>query len=204
MTWETWLAFAAASAVVLVLPGPTVLLVVSHALSHGRRATAATVAGVTLGDFAAMTASLAGMGALLATSAELFTLLRWAGAAYLIYLGVKLWRAPALTDADPGAQERGLAGLFWHAFAVTALNPKSIVFFVAFTPQFIHADAPYWPQAATAVATYVFLSAMNAGMFGVLGRRARHLARSAAAMRTVNRVGGGLLAGAGAAAAAWR
>lgn len=204
MTWETWLAFAAASAVVLVLPGPTVLLVVSHALSHGRRAASATVAGVVLGDFVAMTASLAGLGVLLATSAELFTLLRWVGAAYLIYLGVKLWRSAPAGGGLPGAEEQSPAALCAHAFAVTALNPKSIVFFVAFAPQFIRPDAPYLPQAAAAVATYVGLSAVNAALFGVLGERARKLAGDPAALRVVNRTGGGLLVGAGVATAAWR
>lgn len=204
MAWETWLAFAAASVVVLVLPGPTVLLVVSHAIAHGRRAAVATVAGVALGDLAAMTASLAGLGVLLATSAELFTALRWLGAAYLIYLGVKLWRAPAaamgLPEADDGAARR----LLLHAFAVTALNPKSIVFFVAFAPQFITSDAPYWTQAAVMIATYVGLSVVNAGFFGVLGERARKATGRTEVLRAINRAGGGLLVGAGVAAAAWR
>lgn len=204
MAWETWLAFAAASVVVLVLPGPTVLLVVSHALSHGRRAAVATVAGVALGDLAAMTASMAGLGVLLATSAELFTVLRWLGAAYLIYLGVKLWRAPAaamgLPEADGGAARR----LMLHAFAVTALNPKSIVFFVAFVPQFIRPDAPYWSQAAVMIATYVGLSVINAGFFGFVGERARKVAGRAEVLRAINRTGGGLMIGAGVAAATWR
>src|SRR5690606_21870981 len=97
MSFEQWLAFAAASAVVVAIPGPTILLVVSYALGHGRKMAGATVAGVTLGDFTAMTASMLGLGALLAASATLFTLLKWVGAAYLIYLGIKLWRAPTRT-----------------------------------------------------------------------------------------------------------
>lgn len=204
MAWETWLAFAAASVVVLVLPGPTVLLVVSHAIAHGRRAAVATVAGVALGDLAAMTASLAGLGVLLATSAELFTALRWLGAAYLIYLGVKLWRAPAAPMGLPEADDAAARRLLLHAFAVTALNPKSIVFFVAFAPQFITPDAPYWSQAAVMITTYVGLSVINAGFFGVLGERARKVAGRAEVLRTINRAGGGLLVGAGVAAAAWR
>lgn len=204
MSWETWLTFVAASVVILIIPGPTVLLIISHALSHGRRAAAATVAGVALGDLAAMTASLAGLGVLLTTSAELFTALRWVGAAYLVYLGVKLWRAPAAEAGLPAAADGAVFRLFAHAFAVTALNPKSIVFFVAFTPQFISPDAPYWTQAATMIATYVVLSVINAGLFGLLGERARSVVGRASVLRVVNRAGGGLMVGAGVATAAWR
>ena len=101
MSIATWLAFAAASAVLLLIPGPTVLLVVSYALTQGRRVALAMAAGVALGDFTAMTLSLAGLGALLLTSATLFTVLKWVGAAYLVYLGVKLWRAePQMPDVS--------------------------------------------------------------------------------------------------------
>ena len=102
MSIETWLAFVAASAVLLAIPGPTILLVISYALGHGRKVASATVAGVALGDFTAMTASMLGLGALLATSAALFTVLKWVGAAYLIYLGIKLWRAPASSRMAAG------------------------------------------------------------------------------------------------------
>src|SRR5690242_21860988 len=94
MQFDHWLAFAAASGILLAIPGPTVLLVISYALGHGRRSAYATVAGVALGDFTAMTASMVGLGALLAASAMLFMLVKWIGAAYLVFLGVKLWRAP--------------------------------------------------------------------------------------------------------------
>ena len=90
MPIETWLAFVAASAVLLVIPGPTILLVVSYALGQGRRVALPVAAGVALGDFTAMTLSMLGLGALLATSATLFTVLKWIGAGYLIWLGIKL------------------------------------------------------------------------------------------------------------------
>ena len=90
MSFETWIAFAVTAAVVVAIPGPTVLMVISYALGHGRRAAYAIVAGVALGDFTAMTASMLGLGALLATSAEIFTAVKGVGAAYLVYLGIKL------------------------------------------------------------------------------------------------------------------
>src|SRR3954470_6110799 len=101
MCFENWLAFAAASAILLVIPGPTILLVVSYALGQGWRTALPMAVGVALGDFTAMTFSLLGLGALLATSATLFAVLKLAGAAYLVWLGVKLWRAGAALDAKP-------------------------------------------------------------------------------------------------------
>ncbi|MEQ9261095.1 MAG: LysE family transporter, partial [Roseovarius sp.] len=90
MPLDLWLAFMAASFALLIIPGPTVLLVLSYALSQGRRVALASAAGVALGDFIAMTASLLGLGALVLASATLFTVLKWVGAAYLVWLGVKL------------------------------------------------------------------------------------------------------------------
>ena len=87
MSLETWVAFAAASAVLLIIPGPTILLVVSYALGQGWRTALPMAIGVALGDFTAMTLSMLGIGALLAASATVFTALKWIGAAYLIYLG---------------------------------------------------------------------------------------------------------------------
>src|SRR5260221_14070304 len=106
MTLDHWLAFAAASAILLAIPGPTVLLVISYALGHGRRSAYATVAGVALGDFTAMTASMLGLGAMLAASAALFTVLKWVGAAYLVYLGIKLGRGPG-GGGGPGGGRGG-------------------------------------------------------------------------------------------------
>ncbi len=197
MTLEHWLAFAAASAVMLAIPGPTVLLVVSYALGHGRRAARATVAGVALGDFTAMTASMLGLGALLAASAAVFTVLKWVGAAYLIYLGIKLWRAkPAAAGVDEAAETQPLR-IFAHAYVVTALNPKSIVFFVAFLPQFLVAGAPLLPQMLVFEATFLVLATLNAALYGWLAARARTTIRKPRVQSAVNRVGGTLLIGAG-------
>jgi threonine/homoserine/homoserine lactone efflux protein len=93
MTLELWFAFVLASSALLILPGPTILLVLSYALAQGRRSALPTVVGVALGDLTALTLSLVGLGAVLAASATAFTLLKWFGALYLIWLGVRLWRA---------------------------------------------------------------------------------------------------------------
>ena len=204
MQFDHWLAFAAASGILLAIPGPTVLLVISYALGHGRRSALGTVAGVALGDFTAMTASMLGLGALLATSAEVFTVLKWIGAAYLIYLGIKLWRAPVSDPGDVTAVEVGRTRMFLHAYAVTSLNPKSIVFFVAFLPQFLDATAPALPQMMVCEATFVVMATLNALLYGLMASAARRTIRKPVVQRAVNRTGGSLLIGAGLLAVAWR
>jgi threonine/homoserine/homoserine lactone efflux protein len=204
MNLEHWLAFAAASAIMLAIPGPTVLLVISYAFGHGRKSALATVAGVALGDFTAMTASMLGLGALLATSAALFTGLKWIGAAYLIYLGIKLWRAPAGGLGEEAAPEMKPRRIFLHAFAVTALNPKSIVFFVAFLPQFLVPSAPLLPQMILFEATFLVLATLNAAIYALAASAARGTIRKPSVQRIVNRTGGSLLIGAGLLAAGWR
>jgi threonine/homoserine/homoserine lactone efflux protein len=205
MTFDLWLAFVAASAVMLAIPGPTIMLVITYAIGEGRRSAWSTVAGVTLGDFTAMTASLLGLGALLTASAELFAVLKLLGAAYLVYLGIRLFRArPERSETEPStpAKPRRGSTMLWHAFAVTALNPKSIVFFVAFLPQFMRPTEPLLPQIILLEVTFLALAALNAAFFALLAGRARGVVRRQSVRRTINRVGGGLLAGAGFATAA--
>jgi threonine/homoserine/homoserine lactone efflux protein len=205
MTFAQWLAFAIASAILVAIPGPTVLLVVSYALGHGRKYALATTIGVALGDLTAMTASMLGLGVLLAASAELFTAVKWIGAAYLIYLGFRLWRAPAVDpDAVTTGNDLHTGRIMAHAYAVTTLNPKSIIFFVAFVPQFIDPHAASVSQIAIFEATFVGLAAANALGYALLASGARRAIRKPSVQRAVNRTGGALLMGAGVFAAAWK
>jgi threonine/homoserine/homoserine lactone efflux protein len=204
MTIETWLAFAAATAVLLVIPGPTILLVISYALGRGMRAALPVAIGVALGDFTAMTLSMLGVGALLATSALLFTALKWAGAAYLIWLGISLWRAGGRLEAAPARVDTPSLRMLAHAWLVTALNPKSITFFVAFLPQFLDQAADFWTQMLIFETTFVCLAFANAIGYGLVASRARSFVRSERAIGLFNRAGGALLIGAGVAAAGIR
>ena len=105
-----------------------------YALGKGRSSGWATVPGAVLGDFTAMTLSLLGAGAILAASATLFTTLKLFGAAYLIWLGIQLWRASPSAERISGDRQEATQGsMFWSCYVVTALNPKSIIFFIAFT-----------------------------------------------------------------------
>lgn len=206
MDLNLWLAFVAASIALLMIPGPTVLLVLSYALSQGRRAALSTAAGVALGDFLAMSASLAGLGALVLTSAMVFTVLKWAGAVYLVYLGVKLLRsAGGLTfGVATDRPKTSDAAMFRHAATVTALNPKSIAFFIAFVPQFLVTDAPLAPQFAILIATFVSLAAVNALVYALLADRLRAQIGRPAVTGWLARGGGLALIAMGVATAALR
>ncbi len=206
MEFHVWLAFASASIALLLIPGPTVLLVLSYAISQGKRVAVATAAGVALGDLVAMSASLAGLGALVLASAELFLLLKWVGAAYLIYLGIKLYRSAATASLDPveDVADAAAGRVFAHAAAVTALNPKSIVFFIAFVPQFINPQATLPPQFGILIATFVGFAALNALAYALLGDKLRQRIRHPAVMPMLTRLGGGALVAMGVATAAIR
>jgi threonine/homoserine/homoserine lactone efflux protein len=206
MTFQIWLAFVAASTVLVIIPGPTVLLVLSYALSQGKRVALATVAGVALGDLIAMTASLAGLGAVVLASASIFMVLKWVGAAYLIYLGVKLFQsAPAMGLGDIGKLEKSSpTSVFCHAATVTALNPKSIVFFIAFVPQFLTVQSPLLSQFAILIATFVGLAALNALVYALLADRLRARISQPSVLARVSRFGGSALIAMGIATAVYK
>ncbi len=204
MTFETWLAFAAASAVLLIIPGPTILLVVSYALGQGWRSALPVSIGVALGDFTAMTLSMLGVGAILAASATVFTALKWVGAAYLIYLGIKLFRAGGSLDVEPKTDAASTMKMVAHAWLVTALNPKSITFFVAFLPQFLDKHGDFFTQMLIFETTFLVLAFLNAAGYALIASRARNLVKNPRAIGVFNKTGGTLLIGAGVATATLR
>jgi len=198
MPFDLWLTFAAASMALLLIPGPTVLLVLSYALSKGRSVAVASAAGVALGDLVAMTASLLGLGALMLASATAFTVLKWIGVAYRIYLGVKLIRsAPMAGHTVPVADTITARRVFGHTAAVTALNPKSIAFFIAFVPHFIRPDASLLPQFSILIATFVALAAANALAYALAADRLRRIVARPSVITWITRAGGATLVGMG-------
>lgn len=196
MTFDLWLTFVAASTALLLIPGPTVLLVLSYALSKGRSVAAASAAGVAAGDLIAMTASLLGLGALVMASATAFTVLKWIGAVYLVWLGIKLIRSAPTKGLAP-VRDVTTKGVFGHTAAVTALNPKSIAFFIAFVPQFIQTTEPLLPQFVTLIATFVTLAAINAFAYALLADRLRRLIARPDILTWITRTGGATLIGMG-------
>lgn len=197
MTLEIWSTFVAVVVVFALIPGPTVILVTGQAISYGKKSVLPLVAGVLLGDFVAMSLSLLGLGAILATSATLFTILKWFGVAYLLYLGVKVWNEKPEINSSSQAQNLSKAKLFKSSFLVTALNPKDIVFFVAFLPQFINQSSAVFPQLLILMFTFLVIISVTISSFALFAGLVRHRIQSYQARKRLNRIGGGALVGAG-------
>lgn len=198
MPVEPWLAFVAASAILLVIPGPTILTVISYSVAHGQRANIPLVAGVALGDCTALALSLLGLGALLAASAFWFTVIKLAGGLYLLYLGIKLLTAKISTpDSTVPIAPSSRWHLFLNTYLVTALNPKGIIFFVAFLPQFIDHRANVTLQLWILAGTFVLMAIINSTLYAIFAASARTALASARAQRGFNVVGGSLLGAAG-------
>jgi threonine/homoserine/homoserine lactone efflux protein len=186
-------AFLAASLALLLIPGPAVLLVVARSLAGGRRACLGTVAGVAGGDLAQALAAVAGLSALVASSATAFDVVRLAGAAYLIVLGIRHLRSGEDAEAPEGHPRRAAL----DAFTVAALNPKTAVFFLAFLPQFVDPSGSAPLQALVFGVLFVALGVLtNLGWVLVCGLAGRAL-RGARARRWRRLAGGGLLIGLG-------
>jgi len=189
MTFESWAAFTAASAVLLVIPGPTVLLVVSYALGQGWRTALPMAIGVALGDFTAMTLSMLGLGALLAASATLFTILKWVGAAYLVYLGLH-----ALRDVVRGRPiEPGTSASPQRPFRQGLLsnlgNPKIGVFFTSLLPQF----AGSFPALVALAGTFALMGLLWLSVYAVVVARAGDVLRRSGIRRALDAVTGTVL-----------
>lgn len=199
MSIELWLAFVAAATILLIIPGPTILSVISYSVAHGRRANLPLVAAVALGDSTALALSLLGVGALLAVSAFWFTVVKWVGGLYLLYLGISLLRAGVVpaerTAAAPAPTSRWR--LFVNTYLVTALNPKGMIFFVAFLPQFINPAQSTAPQLWILALTFVVLATANAALYAAFAGSASTLLSSRKAQRRFNLAGGSLLSVAG-------
>lgn len=198
MSLEIWLAFVLASAVVLVIPGPTILTVISYSLAHGRRVRLPLVAAVALGDSTALVLSLLGLGALLAASAFWFGVVKCVGGFYLLWLGIKMLRA----GVAPPELQAPIASvsswkLFLNTWLITALNPKGIVFFVAFLPQFVRSGTEQAQQLWILAVTFVLLAILNAALYAIFADSARHVLSSQRAQRRFGLAGGVLLSAAG-------
>jgi threonine/homoserine/homoserine lactone efflux protein len=199
MSIELWLLYLVASVGLSLTPGPNGLLALTHGACFGLRRSVGTVLGGAAGFLLLIAASLAGLGALLAASEQAFTVAKWIGAAYLVYLGIKVWRSPAaIVAVGPGAADAGGArpsDLFRQGFLVAVSNPKALVFFAAFLPQFIVPGLPYWLQLAVLGGTFVVVEILYELMLAGLAQRiAPWLTRHG---RLFNRIAGGTFVGMG-------
>lgn len=194
MSFETWVAFVIASAIVVLIPGPNIILTINHAIRDGKRSGLATVPGVSLGALIAMTLSLAGAGAVLATSAYLFSMLKLAGAAYLIWMAYVLWTAPVQSElTTDDTEEQPLKALFWQSFLISVLNPKGPIFYVAFVPQFVDISGPVFFQFSILTATFVGVATLNTLLWLFFANGLRDHFQKPGAMRLLNRGGASCL-----------
>ncbi|HEY0329218.1 MAG TPA: LysE family translocator [Rhodopseudomonas sp.] len=196
MSLHVYLAFVAACVALALLPGPMVTLVIANGLRHGTRPALTNIAGAQLG-FAIVIGILAvGLTSLMATMGYWFDWVRLAGAGYLIWLGIALLRAPGhALDADtPPPPPRG--GFFLQGLVVLLSNPKVLVFFGAFIPQFVDMNKDHVPQVALLGATFMVIAGVTDGLYAVLAGRARRFF-SARRTRLMSRISGGFMIGGG-------
>lgn len=190
MLLSTWLLYVAAVFVLTVTPGPSVLMCVSTAVNLGPRKALITSLGSTSAIVGLMTLSALGLGALLAASETLFTALKWAGAAYLAYLGVRALLAPASDIQVAGGAVAGGRRLFAQGFLVGLSNPKALLFFGALFPQFLHPAAPQLPQFLVLGATFVFFELGWLTVYALSAARAQRWLQQPRRARQFNRLTG--------------
>ncbi len=204
MSPHLWTAFLLASLFIGLIPGPGVMNIVGVALGSGRGTALASVAGLMVGNIMATILSLAGVGALLAASALAFSLLKWAGALYLIVLGLLALAGSRRASPDQTATgtRRSPRTAFASSAAIGFFHPKTIVFFVAFVPQFISADGNYLLQASILVATFAAATGCTDTIYALLASRASRLLRRPNTQRWAKRASGSVLIAAGVATVA--
>lgn len=197
MAIETWTLYVLTVLALMSTPGPSQLLMLSNSGVHGFRRALATAAGDLSANALQMLAAGLGLAALIATSATALSIIKWAGVAYLVWLGVRMIRRakPDDTGTDLQYKKAPLKVLWMQGFVTSAANPKAVVFFAALFPQFISADAAFWPQFLILSATYialdgVFLSAYGIGSSWIVARFKGN------ARVWVERTGGGFMIGA--------
>ncbi|WP_027857689.1 LysE family translocator [Marinobacterium jannaschii] len=155
MTPDTWILYLLAVMGLSASPGPNGLLALTHGALYGHKRTLFTVSGGTLGFMLLISLSMFGIGALIQASTQALTILKWAGGAYLVWLGIQLWRSPPMNLAsNEQAQQRSNGTLFRQGFISAISNPKVLLFFGAFLPQFIDPTAPLWTQFLVMALTF--------------------------------------------------
>ena len=204
MNLHTWWLYVATVFVVSAIPGPNMLLVMTHGAQHGLRRASATMAGCLSALVLMLSVSAAGLGVFLEAWPAMFNALRLIGAAYLVYLGVKAWRAKVDEAPDANGVEaaakpvRSPAALYRNGFLVASSNPKAILFAAALLPQFINEAAPKLPQFGILVATFAVIEVSWYLVYAGFGLRIGATLKSRSVAKAFNRLTGGVFVGFGA------
>ena len=197
MELHVYLAFVVATAIMIALPGPSVLLTVAHSISFGWKHALSTVGGATMGIAVQLIVAAIGLTSLLNVVADAFEWLRWAGAAYLVYLGIKQWRSASEPPAvDTSSVSR--RNLFVQGLVVTIPNPKSLIFIAAFLPQFIDSTRPLGMQFSYIVPTFLVITFTVTSTWALAAGKVSGFLQGQRAFRSVLRTAGGLMIIAGA------
>lgn len=196
MTLETWIAFVATYSIISLIPGPSVLLAIGQSLSVGKRAALSCVAGDVMGGVVLMVLSFFGLGAILSTSAELFQLVKWAGILYMAYLGLsQIYQARKTDFSEMTVDAKQNSRSFRAGFVTGVLNPKAIIFYVAFLSQFMNPEAAALPQFIILMISSSSVVALVLAGYVFLAEQAKRFLHSATAKRRLNYAGGGFLLG---------
>jgi homoserine/homoserine lactone efflux protein len=195
MSWELWLAFCATEAVLCFTPGPAVLFVTSVAMARGLRAGLAGALGILAGNLFYFALSGTGIAALILASGRLFTALKWAGAAYLAWIGVRMLLSRS--QPAPAVAPQPVSRSFVRGFVIQAANPKALVFFVALLPQFIDPGAPVGLQLVILGASSLVIEMAVLALYAGLAARARMVGGERWS-GPLERIGGGFLVAAAA------
>ncbi|MEC8196690.1 MAG: LysE family translocator [Pseudomonadota bacterium] len=206
MSFESWGSYAMACLVLSLVPGPSVLLIIGQALSLGMRGAMACLAGALLGGLGLILGALAGLGAVLASSAVLFQAIKWAGIAYLLWLGVTQLRLARRAKAAPSdaPAPQSVKGSFRSGFLTALLNPKSLVFYLAFLSQFLDPAHSTWISYVQLIVTSIVIAGISLLAYALLAERLRQRLTSPTAQRRIKMTTGGLYLGGGALMAASR
>lgn len=192
---QLYLAFVLAVVLLAVIPGPNVALIVANSVAHGTRYGLLTVAGTTSALVVQLSLAAFGMTKVLSMLGGWFELVRWIGVAYLIYLGLKIWRAPVADLSTQEAEPKSTRMIFMRAFLVSLTNPKLLLFYGAFFPQFVDSGKSMSSQIAILCATFLSIAVLMDGGWAIAAGRARAFLNAHSRLR--NRISGGLLIGAG-------
>ena len=192
MELHLYLAFVVATTIMIALPGPSVLLTVAHSISFGWQHALSTVAGATMGIAVQLIVAAIGLTSLLNVVAEAFVWLRWAGAAYLVYLGIKQWRS-ANEPLEFDTSSVSKTNLFVQGLVITIPNPKSLIFIAAFLPQFIDATRPLGLQFTIIVPTFLVITFTVTSIWALVAGKLSGFLHSQRAFQSVLRTAGGLM-----------
>lgn len=187
---ELYALFVLMAAATVLSPGPGVVMTLTNALRYGLRGTFGGILGVATGALVVAALSATSLGVLLATSATAFTVIKWVGAAYLVYLGIRLWRASPFHFSAVDAHDANFGKRFVEGLTLQFTNPKAIFFFLSVLPQFIDARQPYAWQFAVLVGTYSALVVVIHCAYALFAQRAKGWLSSASGGRLVNRAAG--------------